>query len=85
MQPVHTLVVVFTRRAAPVGSEGTEGRSLVAVAVHLSHRVRSAVLGQNLLVLDSGAFERLPQVYVLKRDYEAVTQRLNKEPVSVKE
>lgn len=78
-------MVVFTRHAAPVGSEGAEGRRPVAVAVHLSHRVRSAVLGQNLLVLDSGAFECLPQVYVLKRDYKPVTQRLNMEPVSMKE
>lgn len=52
--------------AAPVCSQGTEGRRTVTVAVHLSHRVWSAVFGQNLLVLDGGAFECLPHVNVLK-------------------
>lgn len=54
--------------AVPVGSESAERGRLVAPVVHVHHTVWNAALGQDLLVLDSGAFESFPHVNILKRD-----------------
>ena len=53
----------------PVDRQDVEGRRFVTQVVHLFDRDGHAALGHYLLVLRGRAFERLPHVDVLQRDW----------------